>query len=264
MVFVPAHFGEWLQGLVLDESGVQAVALVTLPCPQRGVRALKLGNGKLRITQTRPVLSLDQVAQMLRELGLPDAGEFALELDFPPGGGAGMSTAALVAVARAAGGLEEKIARACLAVEGASDPLMLKAPDGVLWASRSGRSLGSLPAPPKALVVGGFWGSHQCTDAQDQDFAPIADLVADWARAPGLRRAAAIGSESALRTMQTRGPQGDPTPMLVRDLGALGWVRAHTGSARGLIFAPDATPDLTALVEAGFTDVLSFVTGRRR
>ena len=48
-----------------------------------------------------------------------------------------------------------------------------------------------------------------------------------------------------------------------RDLGALGIIRAHTGSARGLLFAPEKLPSDAgaALTEAGFTGVLEFRTG---
>ena len=46
-------------------------------------------------------------------------------------------------------------------------------------------------------------------------------------------------------------------------LGALGLVAAHTGSARGLIFAPGKVPvqARAALAEAGFTGVLQFDGG---
>ena len=44
---------------------------------------------------------------------------------------------------------------------------------------------------------------------------------------------------------------------------ALGWLRAHTGSARGLVFAPGGVPPsgAAALAEAGFSQVLRFDGG---
>jgi hypothetical protein len=50
---------------------------------------------------------------------------------------------------------------------------------------------------------------------------------------------------------------------LARELGALGYARAHTGPARALIFAPGKVPGGAgaALQEAGLRDVLRFRTG---
>jgi hypothetical protein len=62
-----------------------------------------------------------------------------------------------------------------------------------------------------------------------------------------------------------RGPAGDPTPGLARDLGALGWLRAHTGAARGLIFAPGTVPRGAhdALRAAGLRALVRFRGGGR-
>ena len=64
-----------------------------------------------------------------------------------------MSTAALVALARASGAAEEGLAAACLTLEGATDPLMLPAPDAVLWAPRAARVLTPLSPPPAACLL---------------------------------------------------------------------------------------------------------------
>ncbi|MXQ09046.1 hypothetical protein GQ651_14455 [Alphaproteobacteria bacterium GH1-50] len=208
------------------------------------------------------VLTEARARAILEKLGLPE-GRFRLSAEMPPGGGAGASTAALVALARAAGDTGDGLARACLGVEGASDPLMLKAPDRVLWAPRRAEVIAPVAPPPPAVIVGGFWGAPSRTQAQDIDFPDIADLVADWARARSLADVAAIASASAVRTTAHRGPEGDPTPDLARALGAFGHLRAHTGSARGLIFAPGHVPEgvEAALAEAGVTGVLTFATG---
>jgi uncharacterized protein involved in propanediol utilization len=186
--------------------------------------------------------------------------------DLPPGGGAGMSTAALVALARAVGADETRIAAACLAAEGAVDPLMLDAPDAVLWGSRSTRVLAGMPPPPRAEIVGGFWGPPERTDPADTRFSKVDDLIAAWATGPDVREAARIASLSAERCATLRGPAEDPTPALAARLGALGWVRAHTGSARGLVYPPGGVPEGAeeALRSAGYTHVLRFETGGRR
>lgn len=258
MIRVAGHFGEWVQGL-LDGR----VVLVTLACPARGATAQVAPAGALRLDDPAGVVGPDRAAAFLAALGLPARGHIALRCGLPPGGGAGMSTAALVALARAAGAPEAHIAAACLAVEGAVDPLMRPAPDRVLWAPRQAQALADLPPPPRAEVLGGFLGPPLRTDPQDSRFPPVADLVADWRTGPDLGGAARIASLSAARTTALRGPAGDPTPDLAARLGALGWARAHTGSARALIFAPGAVPPgaAAALRAAGYASVLRFATG---
>lgn len=91
------------------------------------------------------------------------------------------------------------------------------------------------------------------------------DLIGAWAAAPDLREAARLSSLSAERCTTLRGPADDPTPAFAARLGALGWARAHTGSARALIYPPGGVPDgaEAALRAAGYTHVLRFETGRR-
>ncbi|MTH79758.1 hypothetical protein GL286_18765 [Paracoccus aestuariivivens] len=195
-------------------------------------------------------------------------GSYSLTAEMPPGGGAGASTAALVALARAAGlcsNDHEQLVQVCLTIEGASDPLALPEPDALLWASRQGEVVDHLPPPPMAEIVGGFWGDPLRTDPLDLSFADVTDLVREWRNGPDIGCAAKIASQSALRCTALRGPFDDPTADLARELGALGHVRAHTGSARGLIFRPgEALPDTEAKLQAaGFTRTLRFRTGER-
>nr|WP_245216625.1 hypothetical protein [Sagittula salina] len=187
--------------------------------------------------------------------------------DMPPGGGAGASTASLVAVARTLGfdGPPERLASACLWVEGACDPLMFPRPDALLWASRRAEVVEVLPPPPPVVVAGGFWGAPCRTDPADTRFADVSDLVADWraaVRAGDMAGVAQVATLSA-RRCAARDTSPDPMGALMAETGALGVVRAHTGSARGLIFAPGTIPDGTedALREAGLTRVLRFCTG---
>lgn len=258
---VAGHFGEWVQGR-LGPAG--PLVLVTVACRALSVRALREGDGPLRLRQDPDILTEGRAGQLLSCLGMPP-GRFALAASMPPGGGAGASTAALVALARAAGGDCPELAAACLAVEGASDPLMLPQPDAVLWEPRAARIRGALAPLPRVEIVGGFLGPGEATDPGDRAFPDIADLV------PGLQRAgtpaalARIASESARRCTALRGPADDPTERLARDLGALGYLRAHTGSARGLIFAPGTVPERAeaALRRAGFARVLRFASGGR-
>ena len=158
------------------------------------------------------------------------------------------------------------LAQACVASEGATDPLMLPRPERVLWASRRAVPLRTLPALPRFEVLGGFFGPPRRTDPRDQGFPAIDDLIAAWqgaAWAGDLAALAQLASISARRILHQRGQSDDPTTRLADDLGALGIVIAHTGSARGLIFAPGAVPpDAGAhLRRAGFRQIVQFRAG---
>jgi uncharacterized protein involved in propanediol utilization len=188
----------------------------------------------------------------------------------PAGGGAGASTATLAALARlaAVNVVPEVLARACIAAEGASDPLMFAAPERLLWAPREGRMLRHLPALPRFDVIGGFFGPARRTDPHDHDFPDIADLVEGWVRAARAGRSgelAELASLSAGRTLALRGPADDPTANLAHELGAAGCVIGHTGSARGLLFLPGRIPERarSALQSVGMKGVIRFSVGER-
>jgi len=229
---VAGHFGEWLQGRLGPDG---PLGLVTLPCAALTVRATRR-----RDASALSVFSDAALRGFLTRLGLPAQALPAITCSMPPGAGAGASTATLVAVARWAGydGPPDKRAQACLRTEGATDPLMWPAPDRLLWASREARIVRALPPPAPCEILGGFWGAPVATDPADTDFADISDLVDPWERAAmqgDLPEAARIASLSCDRCTAGRGP-GDPMHDLGRELGALGYLRAHTGSARGLVF----------------------------
>ncbi|MFP4239027.1 hypothetical protein [Rhodosalinus sp.] len=260
MVWVAGHFGEWVQGCLGEN-----VALVTLACPTRGVEASWQEAHHLVLDDRAGLVGPERAGAFLAALGLSERGLVRIAPDLPAGVGAGMSTAALVAVARAAGAAEDRIAMACLAVEGAVDPVMLPVPDAILWAPREAVTLARMSPPPRADILGGLWGPPMPTDPRDTAFPEVHDLVAAWAAGPDLPQAARLASLSAARTTALRGPEGDPTADLVGRLGALGWARAHTGSARALIFPPGAIPanGETVLREAGYDHVFRFRTGCR-
>lgn len=241
------------------------LVLVTVACSALGVRAHWVSEGPLEIRQERPVLTESRARDFLARIGAPQ-GVFRMQADMPPGGGAGASTAALLALAAVSGQGGAALAGACLAVEGASDPLMLPVPDAVLWAPREARVAAAIPPLPQVEVIGGFWGPPQVTDPADLDFPDVSDLVA-WLEHPcDAATLAHLASESARRCTALRGPGDDPCAALAADLGALGYLRAHTGSARGLIFAPGTVPERAeeALCAVGFSGILRFETGHRR
>lgn len=258
-VRVAGHFGELLQGRLGPDG---PVALITLPCPALGVTATVASAPELTLRHDGPeTMDEARLGAFLAALGLGAGRRVTLSADAPPGGGAGVSTAALVALARAAGAEGARIAGACLAVEGAVDPLMMEEPGAWLWASREARAIRPVAPPPPMEIVGGFLGAPERTAPEDDDFPDIADLAGRWDAVAGdLSALAAIASESAARTTALRGPAGDPTEALVAETGALGWTRAHTGSARALIFPPGGAPEgLEArLASQGYSRPLRF------
>lgn len=265
---VAGHFGELIQGR-LGPKG--PVVLISLPCAVLTVTAQQQPGQHLSIHtagDTGPILTTATAQKFLALLGLPSPAHVTLIAEMPLGGGAGSSTAALVALARLAGwtGPPDALARACLAVEGATDPLMFDHPDRLLWASRDAKIIETLPALPKFAVIGGFYGAPQQTVAADLNFPDVADLVQDWrgaAQAQDLPALAKLAATSAQRSLALRGCLPDPTAQIARDLGALGHLIAHTGSARGLIFARGTVPAnaQAALRKAKFAGIIQFPAG---
>lgn len=256
---VSGHFGEWLQGR-LGPGG--PVVLVTVACAALNVR---IGFGS-----APSIFSPQQLDRFWETLGLAPTAVPALVYDMPLGAGCGASTATLISYARHAGfdGPVDRLIKACLAVEGASDPLMWPEPDSLLWASREGRIVTRFKRPPSCTILGGFWGAPQRTNPADSNFADISDLVDAWethADAGNLAGLASLASQSARRCTARHGAQGpaDPLPDLAKSLGALGHLRAHTGSARGLVFPPGSAPEYgrAALTEAGLTEAFTFLAG---
>lgn len=265
-VRVAGHFGELMQGRI---GAAGPVALVTLPCPALSLRAWHMpGRGVAVHDRGQRLITPQRARRFLGALGLTLPGRVILRADMPAGGGAGASTATLVALAGLAGyrGAPDALARACIGAEGASDPLMFRRPERLLWASRRGAVLGMLPPLPRLDVIGGFFGPHRRTEANDAAFPDISDLLPAWcaaARTGDARAAAQVASDSARRSLAMRGPDGDPTERLARDLGALGFAIAHTGSARGLLFASGGiVPEAPSVLRrAGLRGIVRFSVG---
>jgi uncharacterized protein involved in propanediol utilization len=249
-VIVQGHFGEYLQGRVGQDG---PVALITVPCGKTGLQArLDHGNGD----------TSHSACDLLSSLGLAGGKKIIVSFLSPPGAGTGISTAKLIAAARLHGwqGSPDQLMAACVAQEGASDPLAFAHPERLLWASREARILGRMPALPAHDIVGGYFGPPQATDALDTNFPDVSDIARAWREARRLEQFATLASESARRCLRLRGPADDPTEGLAESLGAAGFLIAHTGSARGLIFPKDQVPSgaISRLEAAGLSGVLQF------
>lgn len=261
---VLGHFGEWIQGRLGSQG---PIGLVTVACPVLRMQAVLSTPGPFDLTGTgAAAVTMDRALRLVKSLQIVPDRTICLSTSMPLGGGAGASTAALVALAKclAPDTPPDALARACHLAEGASDPLMWPAPDQLLWAPRAGRILATLPALPLVEVIGGFFGSGMLTDANDVDFPDITPLWADWQAAPMTpARLAALAQASASATTGLRGPVTDPIAGLAQDNRALGYLRAHTGSARGLIYPVGGIPPhiRDAMTEAGLTGIIQFATG---
>ena len=261
------HFGEWLQGRLGPDG---PVVVITMTCDVLYAQATYTPAADLRLHHSGvAAVTQDQLHSLLAAVGRPQSGDFMLSGNVLPGVGAGSSTASLIALARAAGAAEALLPAACLGVEGATDPLMLSQPDRLLWSSRRAEICGEFKAPPRCEIVGGYLGDPIRTDPVDSDFADISDLLPLWtdaANGSDLAKLATLASEAADRTTRLRGPLGDPSAAIARQLGALGHARAHTGSARAFIFAPGTVPEAAedVLTRAGLSGVFRFSTGLDR
>ncbi|MGH1414696.1 MAG: propanediol utilization protein [Pelagimonas sp.] len=262
---VAGHFGELMQGR-LGQHG--PVVLVTLPCPALCVHARAVPSLRTEIYSPQRILSAQRARRFRHGIQAPTQQRITLHSDMPPGGGAGASTAALVALAQLSGRRIDPadLAKACLKIEGATDPLMFPQPEQMLWASRQARVISPLPVLPKIEVIGGFFGPLCTTMPGDENFADISDLVPQWTQAThdqDLKTIAQLTTTSALRNLKQRGIANDPTIEMARNLNALGVVMAHTGAARGLIFAPNSVPlrARATLKSAGFSRLVQFKAG---
>lgn len=263
-VAVAGHFGELMQGRIGTNG---PLALISLPCQKLVLQASALPARSFRVYSRHgaQIISPARARAFLAKLGLRMTAAIVVSPQMPVGAGAGASTATLVALAQLAGwrGDALQLARACVACEGASDPLMLPHPAQTLWASREARILMPLPALPSFDILGGFWGRPQRTNPHDFHFPDISSLLPAWidaAKAQDLAALAELSTTSAKATLAMRHAAEDPIFALADQLGALGIVIAHTGSARGLIFAPNTVPShgVENLRAAGLSQVLTF------
>lgn len=262
-ITVQSHCGELLQGRLGPEG---PVVLVSLPAPPLTLNVTKRRAGRFGLHQPQGrSLSALRIAQLFKALRLQRSGGFTLHRQMESGAGCGSSTAALLAMARAAGSdlPAEDIARILWQIEGASDPLMYAAPERLLWASREGRIIARLPPVARMQVIAGLVGQPQRTDPADDDYADISDLVAQWQRGGDAAYFADLSTRCAQRQLSHRGIRGDMTESLAARANALGFAIAYTGSARALLLPRDHDPQALKplLRAAGWRRICVFPLG---
>lgn len=268
VALVPGLFGEFAQGTMGPDG---RLALIGLPCPRLETR---IGYEPLRgpLSSPDPMAAKAMAAARLTlaEIGADGWGG-EITIDRPGGAPGGLATTETLgvvrAVARAFGGrlAPEQEAALCLAAEGAVLPLMYDLP--VLFAPREGRVLTALSALPAMCVVGSLAGPARGPETGEPEFADMGavfDDIAAAAQAGDLARLAGAAERSAAAN-QARNPHPlwDPLGALMPQLGGLGRIVAHNGTAIGVILPPGAEVDtaLRALAGLGLADPFDWTLG---
>jgi uncharacterized protein involved in propanediol utilization len=277
--FAPAHHGELLQGVFEDRVGQLRRALVTLPLPGLGSRAVFhpsqhhwgiVGTPELTKIRRAAILTLRELSRAgppERSAGLGPAkgGQIEITSDIPRGIGMGSSTSDVTATIRAVADYHgvtlsrETIGQLAVQAECASDSIMID-DRVVLFGHRDGEVLESLGYRlPPLLVVGCNTAPgtrvdtlrFQPADYDDDEIAAFRVLRA------GLRRAVAIGDTTLLGRVATASARINqrflPKPPLAdlvalcHRLGGCGVQVAHSGTVAGLIFDPRRVDPATAV-----------------
>src|ERR1700712_4481992 len=164
--YAPAHHGELLQGVFSDATGKPRRALVTLPQPGRGTRAVfhpsyshggVLGAPQLTKVRRAAMLALRQFASYP---AAAKGGQIEIFSDVPPGIGMGSSTSDVTATIRAVADFhgvvlaKDELAKLAVLAECASDSIMID-DRVVLFAHRDALVLETFGRQlPPMIVVG--------------------------------------------------------------------------------------------------------------
>jgi len=257
--YAPAHHGELLQGIFSDAGGLRR-ALVTLPQPERGTRAVFYPSyshggvvGPPELTKVRRAAML-ALRQFATHPAPAKGGQVEIVSDVPRGIGMGSSTSDVTATIRAVAdfhGVElskEEVARLAVLAECASDSIMID-DRVVLFAHRDGVVLETfgLRLPPM-IVIGCDTEPAARVDTlrlQPADYGD-AEIAAFGVLRAALRRAIALGDTVLLGRVATASARINerylPKPnldYLVRTClrhGGCGVQVAHSGTIAGLIF----------------------------
>ena len=265
--YAPGHHGELLQGVFDDGTGRVRRALVTLPQPDRGSRAIFYPSQRhWGVVGTPELVKVRRAAILaLRQFSMHPApakgGQVEIISDVPRGIGMGSSTADVTATIRAVADYHgvalsrEEVGRLAVLAECAADSIMID-DRVVLFAHRDGVVLETLGHRlPPLLVVGCDTQPGVRVDTlglppaeyDDREVATFGVLRS------ALRRAVATGDAALLGRVATASARINqrflPKPGL-EDLleiglrhGGCGIQVAHSGTVAGLVFdagRPDA------------------------
>jgi uncharacterized protein involved in propanediol utilization len=278
--FGPAHHGELLQGMFTDDAGQLRRALVTLPHPRLGSRAVfRPSQSHWGIVGTPELTKVRRAAIIaLREFSNHPApakgGQIEIVSNVPRGIGMGSSTSDVTATIRAVANYHhvllasDDVARLAVSAECAADSTMID-DRVVLFAHRDGVTFETLGRGLPPMVVVGC-DTAPGTSVDTLQFPP-ADYDARQLNAfavmrVALRRAIATGDVGLLgqvattsarinQTFLPKAPLETLLELCLRHQGC-GVQVAHSGTVAGLIF--DARrPDVAALVRRCAAGILA-------
>jgi uncharacterized protein involved in propanediol utilization len=258
----PAHHGELLQGVFADRTGCLRRALVTIPVPHHGSRAVFhpsqhhwgiLGTPELTKVRRAAILTLQELATHPTPT---KGGQIEITSDIPRGIGMGSSTSDVTATIRAVADYHgvslprETIGRIAVHAECASDSIMID-DRVVLFAHRDGEILETLghQLPPLVIVGCNTQPGIQVNTLQFRPARYHEDEIASFqVLRAALRRAIATDDLPLLGRVATASarinqrflpkPPLDALLDLCRRLGGHGIQIAHSGTVAGLIFDP--------------------------
>lgn len=258
--FAPAHHGELLQGMFLDEAGVPHRALVTLPQPALGSRAVfrpsyshggVLGPPELIKVRRAAILTLGQLPGYRSPA---KGGQIEITSTVPRGIGMGSSTSDVTATIRAVADShghplsKEEVARLAVLAECASDSVMID-DQVVLFAQREAAVLEVFgQVLPPMLVLGCDTAPEEEVDTLRMPPAPYdsAEIARFGVLRAAMRRAVAKSDVALLGLVATASarinqrylpkPQLEQLIRIGRQHGGCGVQVAHSGTVAGLIF----------------------------
>jgi uncharacterized protein involved in propanediol utilization len=267
-----AHHGELLQGMFTDHARQLRRALVTLPQPDRGSRAVfQPSEHHWGIVGTPELIKVRRAAlQVLREFSTHPSpakgGQIEITSDVPRGIGMGSSTADVTATIRAVADYHgvalsrEEEGRLAVLAECASDSIMID-DRVVLFAHRDGLVMETFGYRlPPMIVIG--CDADPGVRVDTLAFPPAdyddREIGAFQALRGALRRSIATEDVSLLGKVATASARINqrylPKPWLdrliglCRSHGGCGVQVAHSGTVAGLIFDPDKP----AAIEAAY------------
>ncbi|HEX8093146.1 hypothetical protein [Jatrophihabitans sp.] len=258
--FAPAHHGELLQGMFLDDAGVPHRALVTLPQPALGTRAVfrpsythggVLGPSELIKVRRAAILTLGRLPSYRSPA---KGGQIEITSTVPHGIGMGSSTSDVTATIRAVADShghpleKEEVARLAVLAECASDSVMI-CDQVVLFAQREGTVLEVFGQQlPPMLVLGCDTAPEEKVDTLRLPPAPYdrSEIAQFGVLRAALRRAVAKSDLALLGRVATASarinqrylpkPQLEMLLRLCAEHGGCGVQVAHSGTVAGLIF----------------------------
>jgi uncharacterized protein involved in propanediol utilization len=258
--YAPAHHGELMQGIFNDAAGRLRRALVTLPMPGRGSRAVFYpSQSHLGVVGTPELTKVRRAAILaLREFATHPApakgGQVEITSDVPLGIGMGSSTSDVTATIRAVADYHgaalsrEEVGRLAVLAECASDSIMID-DRVVLFAHRDGEVLETLGHRlPPMIVVGCDTGAGVGVDTLSLQPADYGDreIGAFQVMRAALRRAITMDDVALLGRVATASARINqrflPKPSLeflvevCQRHGGCGVQVAHSGTVVGLIF----------------------------